>query len=49
MTAKLMGEGFVVDQKPAPGSPVEVGATCVVWLARQMPVLAGETTVDDRQ
>jgi beta-lactam-binding protein with PASTA domain len=44
-----MGEGFVIDQKPAPGSPVQVGATCVVWLARQMPVLAGEAVRDVSQ
>jgi cell division protein FtsI (penicillin-binding protein 3) len=49
MTAKLMGEGFVVDQKPVPGSPVEFGGTCVVWLARQMPEPAAETVRDDHQ
>ena len=49
MTAKLMGEGFVVDQKPAPGSPVESGGTCVVWLARQMRELGGEAVRDDQQ
>jgi cell division protein FtsI (penicillin-binding protein 3) len=48
MTAKLNGEGFVVDQKPAPGSPVEAGATCVVWLARQLPAPAEEPASDDR-
>jgi hypothetical protein len=49
MTAKLRGEGFVVDQKPAPGSPVEFGGTCVVWLARQMLELGGEPVRDDQQ
>jgi cell division protein FtsI (penicillin-binding protein 3) len=36
MTARLSGEGFVVDQHPAPGSPVEVGAACDIRLARRL-------------
>ena len=38
MTAKLSGEGFVIGQDPAPGAPIEPGATCEVRLARRMPV-----------
>jgi cell division protein FtsI/penicillin-binding protein 2 len=36
MTAKLSGEGFVVDQTPSPGSPIEPGAACEVRLARRV-------------
>ena len=36
LMAKLSGEGFVVDQTPAPGSPIEPGATCEVRLARRV-------------
>ncbi len=42
MTAKLRGEGFVVDQHPAPGSPIEPGATCEVRLARRMILPAAQ-------
>jgi cell division protein FtsI (penicillin-binding protein 3) len=40
MTARLSGEGFVVEQNPAPGAPIERGAACEVRLARGMPVPA---------
>ena len=40
MTARLSGEGFVVEQDPAPGAPIERGAACEVRLARRMPVPA---------
>jgi cell division protein FtsI (penicillin-binding protein 3) len=38
MKANLTGEGFVIGQDPAPGAPIEPGATCEVRLARRMPV-----------
>jgi len=38
MTAKLTGEGFVIAQHPAPGSPIVMGGMCEVRLARQIPV-----------
>lgn len=42
MTAKLSGEGFVIAQDPAPGSPIEPGAICEVRLARQITAPAAQ-------
>ncbi|HEY5619519.1 MAG TPA: penicillin-binding protein [Vicinamibacterales bacterium] len=37
MTARLDGAGIVVDQEPAPGSPIERGAIAILKLAREAP------------
>jgi cell division protein FtsI (penicillin-binding protein 3) len=34
MTARLSGNGFVVSQDPAPGSPIEDGGACRLTLER---------------
>ena len=36
-TDHVTGDGFVVEQDPAPGTPVDVGAGCRVVLARTLP------------
>ncbi|HEX7283889.1 MAG TPA: penicillin-binding protein [Vicinamibacterales bacterium] len=35
LTARMQGAGFVVDQRPAPGSPLEPGAICTLILNRR--------------
>jgi cell division protein FtsI (penicillin-binding protein 3) len=37
LTAKLNGDGVVVQQRPAPGGPVERGGDATLWLAREAP------------
>ncbi len=37
LTARMKGAGFVVDQSPAAGSPLEPGATCTLVLNRRPP------------
>lgn len=33
LSARIIGSGFVVEQKPAPGAPVRAGSVCVLRLA----------------
>jgi len=33
LSARVVGSGFVVEQKPAPGAPVRAGAVCILRLA----------------
>jgi len=35
LTARMRGAGFVVDQQPEAGSPLDGRAACVLWLDRQ--------------
>ena len=42
LSARLDGDGFVVDQVPAPGTAVEPGTVCELSLSRQ-PVLADDS------
>jgi membrane peptidoglycan carboxypeptidase len=37
MTPRLTGNGFVVEQRPAAGSPLQPGAACVLVLGRRPP------------
>lgn len=37
LTARLHGDGFVVRQRPAPGTPIEIGASSELWLERAQP------------
>jgi cell division protein FtsI/penicillin-binding protein 2 len=37
LAARMDGIGFVVDQNPPPGSPLEAGATCTLVLNRVLP------------
>jgi cell division protein FtsI (penicillin-binding protein 3) len=37
LSARMKGAGFVVDQHPPPGSPLEPGATCTLVLNRLPP------------
>jgi membrane peptidoglycan carboxypeptidase len=37
LTARLHGDGFVVSQSPAAGTPIEIGASCELWLERARP------------
>ena len=37
LTARMQGDGVVIDQTPAPGSVVEPGATCTLVLTRRPP------------
>ena len=43
LTARVSGDGFVVDQNPAAGMPLEPGATCSLVLNRVLPRPAGVT------
>lgn len=36
LSPRLRGEGVVIDQTPAPGSPLEYGATCTLVLDREL-------------
>jgi hypothetical protein len=36
MTVRLRGAGIVVDQQPAPGSPIERGTTATLALERRV-------------
>jgi cell division protein FtsI (penicillin-binding protein 3) len=40
LSAGLSGDGFVVNQEPAPGAPIEEGARCRLTLQRTVPVVA---------
>ena len=40
MTARLSGNGFVIDQRPQAGSPLVRGETCSLTLDRRGAVLA---------
>jgi cell division protein FtsI (penicillin-binding protein 3) len=40
MTTKLRGSGLVVDQRPAPGTPLEAGGVATLWLDRGSPVVS---------
>lgn len=37
LTARMSGDGFVVDQSPSAGAPLEPGATCTLVLDRVLP------------
>jgi len=37
ITPHITGDGFAVEQDPAPGTPVDFGAACRVVLARPIP------------
>jgi hypothetical protein len=43
MTARLTGAGVVVEQHPAPGAPIPLGAICEIRLARRQPPIPGVT------
>ncbi len=36
LTTRLLGSGFVVNQTPAPGTPIERGEEAVLWLERRL-------------
>jgi len=38
LTARIHGTGIVSDQDPAPGAPIERGASSTLWLDRQQPL-----------
>jgi len=40
MTARLRGAGLVVDQRPAPGTPLEAGGVATLWLDRRSPAVS---------
>jgi cell division protein FtsI (penicillin-binding protein 3) len=42
LSARMRGDGVVVDQSPAPGTAVERGATCDLVLRRERPNAAAE-------
>ena len=44
LRARMSGDGFVVSQHPAPGTPIEVGAVCQLVLTRAAGVPAGGGT-----
>jgi cell division protein FtsI (penicillin-binding protein 3) len=44
LTARLHGDGIVVEQDPSPGSPIERGSATTLWLERQAPDHAGRET-----
>jgi cell division protein FtsI (penicillin-binding protein 3) len=37
LTARIAGSGFVVGQDPAPGTPIDPGTICQLWLDRLAP------------
>ena len=37
MTARMSGDGFVLEQTPAAGEPLEARGTCVLKLGRRPP------------
>ncbi len=41
MTARMSGDGFVVDQRPAPGDALVRGDACTLTLGRRSPASAG--------
>lgn len=41
VAARIAGDGIVVEQSPAPGTPLERGATCILQLDRGTSRLAG--------
>ena len=41
LTARMEGVGFVIDQQPPAGSPLEPGATCTLVLNRVLPRQTG--------
>jgi beta-lactam-binding protein with PASTA domain len=34
LVSRLTGDGVVIDQDPAPGTPLEPGTVCRLWLDR---------------
>jgi len=40
-SAQLVGDGLVVEQTPAPGTPIDRGIASTLWLRRQPPGMAG--------
>jgi beta-lactam-binding protein with PASTA domain len=40
LTARVNGTGLVTAQRPAPGTPIELGGTAELWLARSPVALA---------
>jgi cell division protein FtsI (penicillin-binding protein 3) len=46
LTARMQGAGFVVDQHPSAGSPLEPGATCTLVLDRRPGVPVARTPRD---
>jgi cell division protein FtsI (penicillin-binding protein 3) len=43
LSARVRGRGTVVEQMPAPGSPLERGITCTLVLERSMSALSSQT------
>jgi hypothetical protein len=43
LTARITGDGFVVDQSPSAGTPLEPGVTCTLVLNRVLPRPMGVT------
>jgi hypothetical protein len=39
VNARLQGIGLVIDQKPAPGTPIDHGVVSTLWLGRQSTVI----------
>lgn len=44
MTARMSGDGFVLEQSPAAGSPLVPGHTCALKLGRRPPATTGAAT-----
>ena len=44
MTAQMNGDGFVLQQSPAAGTPLVPGYTCLLKLGRRPPADAGAAT-----
>lgn len=43
-TCSLVGDGLIVDQAPAPGTPIDRGISSTLWLRRQPAVVASAGT-----
>jgi hypothetical protein len=43
MTARVRGAGVVVEQQPAPGGPIERGATATLVLERRVSINIEQT------
>ena len=48
LTARMQGAGFVIDQNPPAGSPLEPGATCTLVLTRRPPARPNGAIGDQR-
>jgi beta-lactam-binding protein with PASTA domain len=48
LTARMHGDGVVIDQVPAAGSPIEPGDSCTLVLNRRPPTRPTGTPGDPR-